>query len=102
MVSCSAVAALTAAAAGVGPAARAATRDAVPVEAPAAADGMYDWSVSDVIGKTVLANIKHYKEPWVNREGVEVMLDKCKVSEFLLPDTKGGKIINPEDVAWDE
>lgn len=56
------------------------------VGAPASADGVYDWSTTDVIGKVVVAQVKHFKEPWVNREGNEVLLDKCKVSEFLVPD----------------
>ena len=73
------------------------------VEAPAGADGIYDWSTTDVIGKTVLANIKHYKEPWINKEGVEILLDKCKVSEFLIADKEpDSNVINPEDIAWGE
>lgn len=46
-------------------------------------DGVYEWSVSDVIGKSIIAMIEHYKEDWVNREGVNVSLDKARVSDFL-------------------
>lgn len=73
------------------------------VGVPAGQDGVYDWSTTDVIGKSVLANIEHYKEPWVNREGNEVLLDKCKVTEFLLPEEQSNDgTINPDDIAWEE
>lgn len=71
----------------------------VAVKAPAGADGIYDWSLSDVIGKKVIANIKHYSEPWINKEGNEIMLPKCKVSEFLEFEEEK---INGQDIAWDE
>ncbi len=71
------------------------------VKAPASEDGVYDWSTTDVIGKKVIANIKHYKEPWINREGNEVMLDKCKVSEFLMSDEQENTI-DADKIAWDE
>lgn len=69
------------------------------VGAPASADGVYDWSTTDVIGKVVVAQVKHFKEPWVNREGNEVLLDKCKVSEFLIPDEKVKEDTNTE---WED
>lgn len=46
-------------------------------------DGTYEYDTTDVIGKKVIAIISHVKEPWINREGVEVMTTKAKVSEFL-------------------
>lgn len=70
------------------------------VEAPASQDGVYDWSLTDVIGKTVIANIKHYKEPWINKEGVEVMLDKCKVADFLIADKSQSGETKSTDIAW--
>ncbi len=69
------------------------------INLPASQDGVYDWSTTDVIGKVVVAHVKHYKEPWVNREGNEVLLDKCKVSEFLAPDKTADKAT---DTAWEE
>jgi hypothetical protein len=67
-------------------------------EVPAGQDGVYDWSITDVLGKAVIAVIEHYQEPWVNREGVEVSLNKAKVTEFLKPvkDSTG------ESIAWEE
>jgi len=65
---------------------------------PAGADGVYSWDVEDVIGKSVIANVEHYTEPWINREGKEVMLNKAKVTEFI-----GGEISPAgEVVAWKE
>lgn len=72
------------------------------VNLPASADGVYDWSTTDVIGKVVVAQVKHFKEPWVNREGNEVLLDKCKVSEFLLPDENSRKALESESTTWEE
>lgn len=46
-------------------------------------DGVYEWNTLDVIGKTVVAMVEHYKEDWINKEGVTVKLDKARVSDFL-------------------
>ncbi len=67
-------------------------------EVGASADGVYDWSTTDVIGKTVVANVEHYQEPWINRDGVEVMTNKAKVTEFLTPEKDAAS----ESVAWKE
>lgn len=69
------------------------------VGVPAGADGVYDWSTTDVIGKVVLAQVEHFKEPWVNKEAKEVLLDKCKVTEFLVPDEQ---ITEANNTAWEE
>lgn len=74
----------------------------VAVKASAGEDGVYDWSTTDVIGKTVIANVKHYKEDWINKEGNTVKLDKCKVSEFLVKEESNSSNIKPEDIAWEE
>ena len=67
-------------------------------ELPAGEDGVYDWSVKDVIGKSVIAMIEHVTEPWTNREGVEVMQTKAKVTEFIQPEhDEGGAPIAWED-----
>lgn len=66
------------------------------VSAPAATDGVYDWSTADVIGHTVTAIVEHYTEPWINREGNEVTSTKSKVTEFL-PATQ-----TEEEVVWSE
>lgn len=67
-------------------------------EVGASADGVYEWSTEDVIGKTVIAMIQHFQEPWINREGTEVMTNKAKVSEFLTPDKNAAG----ENVSWEE
>lgn len=70
-------------------------------ELPAAADGVYDWSVTDVMGKIVTAVVEHIQEPWINREGQEVMLKKAKVTEFYpAPKQVDGK--TDENIAWEE
>ncbi len=66
---------------------------------PASADGVYDWSTTDVIGKTVIASIEHYQEPWINTDGQNVMQDKCKVTEFLKADEQ---IQDATNTAWEE
>lgn len=70
------------------------------VAVPAGADGIYDWSTTDVIGQVATAIIEHYQEPWINREGIEVMANKSKVTEFLSADK--AEVISEEDIAWDE
>lgn len=65
-------------------------------------DGVYDWSVTDVIGQTVVALVEHSQEPWINKDGVEIMQTKAKVTEFLTP-VKGADVkISEEDVEWQE
>jgi len=46
-------------------------------------DGVYEWSVEDVIGKQAIAIVGHVQEPWINRDGVEVTSTKAKISEFI-------------------
>lgn len=67
-------------------------------EIPAGQDGIYGWDTKDVIGKSVIAMIEHFTEPWTNREGVEVQQTKAKVTEFIQPekDTTG------EPIAWQD
>lgn len=64
----------------------------------AGADGVYDWSVKDVIGKTVSAIVEHFQDTYINKEAKEVTATKARVTEFLLyvpPQT-----INGEEVQW--
>ena len=71
------------------------------VEIPAGADGVYDWSKSDVIGKQVTAIVEHYTEPWINREGKEVTSTKAKVTEFIQADlTTEPELHNGKEVQW--
>ena len=67
-------------------------------ELPAGQDHVYDWSVKDVIGKSVIAMIEHAEEPWVNREGVEVKTMKAKVTEFIQPEHDAGGA----PIAWED
>ena len=55
-------------------------------EIPASQDGVYSFETKDIIGKSVIAMIEHVTEPWTNREGVEVMQTKAKVTEFIQPE----------------
>lgn len=52
------------------------------VEVPKNSEGEHNWSEEDVIGKKVIAIVEHYSEPWINKDGVEVMSNKAKVREF--------------------
>lgn len=72
------------------------------VDLKAGEDGVYDWSVTDVIGKLVFAVIEHETQPWVNREGKEIMQTKAKVTEFLAAEKGADGKITPEDIAWEE
>jgi len=67
-------------------------------ELPAGEDGVYDWSVKDVIGKSVIAMIEHVTEPWINKEGVEVQQTKAKVTEFIQPEKDAGG----QPCAWED
>ncbi len=60
-------------------------------------DGVYEWNTLDVIGKTVVAMVEHYKEDWINKEGVTVKLDKAKVTDFLNAPQQ-----QEEEIAWKE
>jgi hypothetical protein len=46
-------------------------------------DGVYNWDIKDVIGKTVIGVVEHFQEPWINREGKEVTSTKAKITDFL-------------------
>ena len=59
-------------------------------EIPASQDGVYSFETKDIIGKSVIAMIEHVTEPWTNREGVEVMQTKAKVTEFIQPEKDAG------------
>lgn len=65
-------------------------------------DGVVEWDVAAVIGKVVIAKVEHYQEPWINREGVEVMQDKAKVKSFVAHTGNPGNVGKPEDISWDE
>ena len=67
-------------------------------ELPAGQDGVYDWSVKDVIGKSVIAMIEHVEEEWVNREGETVKTPKAKVTEFIQPE----KDATGSPCAWED
>jgi len=69
------------------------------VGVPAGADGVYDWSVADVIGKQVTAVIEHVKEPWVNREGKTVDSIKAKVTEFYVAEKEPPTVWEEEETS---
>ena len=45
-------------------------------------DGVYDWDVADVEGKTIQGRVEHIQETWIDREGRERKTPKSKVVEF--------------------
>lgn len=57
-------------------------------KAPKDASGVFDWSPEDVLGKKVSCMVVHYQEPWINRDGNEVMLNKANVKEFFACDVE--------------
>lgn len=66
-------------------------------EVAAAQDGIYEWDTSDVIGKTVVALIQHEEKPWINREGVEVIVKNAKVLEFFEATNTAAETSQPVD-----
>lgn len=69
------------------------------VGSPASEDGIYSWSKTDVLGKTVIAIVDHFQEPWIDTDGKETMQTKCQVSEFLAPDNQVKEATNNK---WEE
>lgn len=65
---------------------------------PKSADGKHDWSPEDVLGKKIACMVTHYQEPWITREGKEVMLNKANVKDFY-PITELNQV---EDKGWTE
>lgn len=65
---------------------------------PAGENGVYNWDVVDVIGKSVIASVQHKPEEWINREGVTVTTDKANVTEFIAGEISA----NGEVIAWEE
>ena len=48
----------------------------------AGADGVYDWSSSDIIGKEVVGEVEHEDNTWINREGNEITSKQHKIVHF--------------------
>lgn len=67
---------------------------------PAAEDGVYDWSKSDVIGKQVTVIVEHVEEEYINREGNTAKAKKAKVNEFLPADLTVKEQHNGNDIQW--
>jgi hypothetical protein len=67
-------------------------------EVPAGQDGVYNWSVKDVLGKSVIAMIEHAPEDWINTKGETVTNMKAKVTEFIQPE----KDSTGEACAWED
>jgi hypothetical protein len=65
-------------------------------------DGVFEWDTDDVVGKSVVARVEHFTEPWVNREGNEVQINKAKVTEFIEHTGNPDNAKTPSDVAWEE
>lgn len=51
--------------------------------APKNEEGAFDWSPEDILGKKISCMVVHYQEPWINREGKEIMLNKANVKDFF-------------------
>lgn len=64
--------------------------------------GVFEWDTDDVVGKEVIAKVEHYTEPWINREGNEVHVNKAKVTEFLEATINPDGVKKAEDIAWQE
>ena len=59
---------------------------------PAAADGVYDWEIKDVIGKKIQGLVEHEDNEWINRQGDTVTTKQHRIVE-----------IKPrEESTWDE
>jgi len=44
-------------------------------------DGIYEWDISNVLGKVVLGYVSHQEEEWINRENKTVKSMKSKITE---------------------
>jgi hypothetical protein len=51
-------------------------------EVPASEDGVYDWDISDVIGKIISGKGESSQEKWIDREGTERTSTKTKIVAF--------------------
>lgn len=65
-------------------------------------NGVFEWDTDDVVGKEVIAKVEHYTEPWINREGNEVQVNKAKVTEFLEATINPGGITSADALKFDE
>jgi len=59
----------------------------------ASQDGVYEWSISDVIGKEVLGFIIHEPNEYVDRDGVKVVTTQHRISDV--------RSIDDEKSPWD-
>lgn len=67
------------------------------------AEGIFEYDPDLLVGKAIIAKVDHYTEPWINREGVEVQLNKAKVTEFMPSTTTNpGGVTSPNQVQWEE
>jgi len=48
----------------------------------AAQDGVYDWDITDILGKEIVALVKNENENWIDREGNNRTTQKGKVYGF--------------------
>lgn len=63
-------------------------------------DGVYEWDISDVIGKNISGLVIHEDNEYINREGEKVKRKQHKiqdVSDLKITESKPKK-----EVAWDE
>jgi len=59
---------------------------------PAGQDGVYDWEITQVIGKKIQGLVEHEDNEWINRDGETVKTKQHRIVEIKAP----------EEVAWDE
>lgn len=52
------------------------------VQCPAGEDGKYDWDEEDVVGKSILGQVKNNTEEWIDREGEKRNTEKSKIASF--------------------
>lgn len=63
----------------------------------AAADGVYEWDLDDVIGHNFMGLVEHEPNSYINRDG-----EKVETTQHRISDIKAVDKINPEEIAWDD
>ena len=47
---------------------------------PAGLDGVYEWDIADVLNKQITGKVENYNEKWINRDGIEQITEKSKIT----------------------
>lgn len=54
--------------------------------------GVFTWDEGDLVGKVISGKVTHVTEPWVNREGKDVVTTKHKIETVSLIGVEEGPI----------